>query len=433
MRRIVMRVHHLVSAVGVLMVVGCSSADPEAIAPPGGDDDGLLQPPPAGQGLQLKMVSTIAPGQEIERCKFYQVPAEGLNINTAVVRYVPGSHHVLLYRTSHMSIPTTTRDGKPLGVDANGVFDCAEGAPAEFDVTGVVAGAQSSNAKNAATFPPGVAAKIPAGTVLIINTHYLNSSMAPLVAEARLNLYTLADQDVVEEGGFLFFYNPFIRVPARSAATSRMRCTLPHDIKLVSGQSHMHKRGVGYVANIVEPSGAMQPIYESHDWEDVPIGDWSPGMQLHKGQSIDYTCQFQNSEDRQVAQGATTKDEMCMFLGNYYPRYPEIENCGIPTLGQGVTFIGTGNADGKTTLECLNANQGSKETEGDLYGCVQDSCPAVAEQVTAHLVCQISESGPSGACGAVCGGPAANEEACGACMQAKCGPAVQALGAAACN
>ncbi|MET0595170.1 MAG: hypothetical protein ABW133_20890, partial [Polyangiaceae bacterium] len=71
-----------------------------------------MKPPPADQGLQLKMVSTIAPGQEIERCKFFQVPAEGMNINSAVVRYVPGSHHVLLYRTSYTSIPTTTREGK---------------------------------------------------------------------------------------------------------------------------------------------------------------------------------------------------------------------------------------------------------------------------------------------------------------------------------
>ncbi|HMJ52844.1 MAG TPA: hypothetical protein VK540_12235 [Polyangiaceae bacterium] len=256
-----MRLYHVGSVAGVWLLMGCSSADPQSPPPGGGDNDTLLEPPAAGQGLQLKMVSTILPGQEIERCKFFQVPAEGLNVNSAVVRYVPGSHHVLLYRTSMKSIPTVVRSGTPLAVDENGVFDCAEGAAADWDVTGVVAGAQSAKAKNAATFPPGVAAKLDPGTVLIINTHYLNASGNPLIAEARLNLYTLPEKDVVQEGGFLFFYNPFIRVPARSSASSRMRCTLSDDITLISAQSHMHRRGVGYTANVVEPSdGSLTQI-----------------------------------------------------------------------------------------------------------------------------------------------------------------------------
>ena len=427
-----MRLHHAVSAMGVWLLTGCSSAD--GIAPPTGGDgnpDGLLEPPPAGQGLQLKMVSTIEPGQEIERCKFFQVPAGGLNVNSAVVRYVPGSHHVLLYRTSHKSIPTTTSSGQTVTADENGVFDCPEGAAADWDITGVVAGAQSPKAKNAATFPAGVAAKLAPGTVLLINTHYLNTTSKPLVAEARLNLYTLPDKDVVHEGGFLFFYNPFIRIPARGAASSRMRCTLSQDITLISAQSHMHKRGVGYVANVIEPSdGSMTPIYESHDWEDVPITEWSPGMSLRKGQSIDYTCQFQNPEDRQVRQGATTKDEMCMFLGNYYPRNPEIEACGVSTAGTGATFIGTGTADGKTTLDCLSKHGGA-EDPGNLYGCVQDSCPAIGEQVTGHLTCQIVTTSEKGACEAACSGD--NAEACGACVQAACGAAISALATASCN
>ena len=425
-----MRLHLFVSTLGVWLLTGCSSADPQA--PAGDDPNSLLEPPPSGQGLQLKMVSTIAPGQEIERCKFFQVPAGGLNVNEAIVRYVAGSHHVLLYRTSHTSIPSATRSGKAINADENGVFDCTEGAAADWDVTGVVAGAQSSKAKNAATFPPGVAAKLPAGTVLVINTHYLNATSQPLVAEARLNLYTLPDKDVVQEGGFLFFYNPFIRVPARSSASSRLRCTLAQDITLISAQSHMHRRGVGYTAHIVEPSdGSLTPIYESHDWEDVPIAEWSPGMSLRAGQAIDYTCQYQNPEDRQVAQGGTTKDEMCMFLGNYYPRNRELESCGITTAGAGATFIGTGTADGKTTLECIGKYGGNKDTTAELYGCVQDSCPAIGEQLTGHLKCQITETGQGGTCAAACS--TGDGEACGACMSTACGAAMGALQNANCN
>jgi hypothetical protein len=427
-----MSLRHFGSVAGVWLLLGCSSSADPLSPPAGGDGNDVLEPPPAGQGLQLKMVSTIAPGHETERCKFFQVPAEGMNVNRAVVRYVPGSHHVLLYRTSMTSIPTQTRSGQALSVDENGVFDCAEGAAADWDINGVVAGAQSPKAPSAASFPAGVAAKLEPGAVLIINTHYLNASSEPLVAEARLNLYTLADKDVVQEGGFLFFYNPFIRIPARSAASSRLRCTLNQDITLVSGQSHMHRRGVGYVANIAEPStGQLSQIYESHDWEDVPLAEWSPGMSLRAGQAIDFTCQYQNTEDRQIAQGATTKDEMCMFLGNYYPRNVELEGCGISSAGGGATFIGTGAADGKTTLECLNQYGASEETTAEFYGCVQDSCPAIGEQVTGHLKCQITATSPGGGCAEVCS--SGNPMDCGACMNTACGAATSALATANCN
>ena len=60
-----MRLHHVVSVTGVCLLMGCSSTDPLAPPEPGGDPNDLLAPPPAGQGLQLKMLSTIAPGHEI--------------------------------------------------------------------------------------------------------------------------------------------------------------------------------------------------------------------------------------------------------------------------------------------------------------------------------------------------------------------------------
>jgi hypothetical protein len=154
-------------------------------------------------------------------------------------------------------------------------------------------------------------------------------------------------------------------------------------------------------------------------------------MALRKGQAIDYTCQYQNPEDRQVAQGATTKDEMCMFLGNYYPRNAKLEACGISTAGDGATFIGTGTANGSTTLQCLSQYGGSDDTTAELYGCVQDSCPAIAEPLTTHLKCQITETSERGACGAACSNGSAAD--CASCMTAACGSAISALDAAKCD
>jgi hypothetical protein len=359
-----------------------------------------------------------------------------LNVNHATVRYVAGSHHVLLYRTDYTSVPTTTRSGAPAPVpDENGVFDCADGASADWEVNGVVGGAQSAKASDAASFPPGVAVKLTPGMILVVNTHYLNVTSAPLRAEARINLYTIPDKDVTTEGGQLFFYNPFIRIHAQSTAAARMSCPITQDITLVNGQSHMHKRGTDYVANLTETvNGTLNPIYESHDWENVPVSSWQPGMALHQGQSIDYTCFYQNGENREITQGQTTKDEMCMFLGSYYPRNRELEQCQQLVPGQGATFIGTGTADGAKTLQCFRSagmSQDQSARKATYFGCVVDSCPAIATPLTAYVKCQLASSGAAGVCASSCDGT--NPTACSECMLAACGDSINALSTVPCN
>ncbi len=121
---------------------------------------------------------------------------------------------------------------------------------------------------------------------------------------------------------------------------------------------------------------------------------------------------------------------MCMFLGNYYPRNPELEVCGLAETG-GATFIGTGTADGKTTVQCINKYGGSPETTADFYGCIQDSCPAIGEQLTGHLKCQIMATSDGGPCAAACN--TGSPEECGGCMTTTCGAAMSALENAQCN
>jgi hypothetical protein len=415
----------------VSLVVAAAACSSSSSSTP--DDSVLLAPPAEGQGVQISMVSTIAPGQEIERCKFYQVPPGGMNINRATVRYAAGSHHVLVYRTSYLEIPHTTLAGTEITPNAEGVFDCTNGAAGDWDVDGVVAGAQSFGGKDAAQFPPGVAAKLPGGTVLIINTHYLNVSDKPLQAEARINLQTIADAAVITEGGFLFFYNPFIFVRPQSTGAARMSCPIVQDIKLVSGQSHMHRRGVAYEALLVDSSAAASSLYESDDWENVPVKEWLPtGMDLSAGQAIDYTCHYSNTEDRVVTQGLTTKDEMCMFLGAYYPRNRELEACPTLVPGKGATYIGSGASDGSTTLACLGQAFSAPHASSNekLFGCVVDSCPAAAKALTGYLNCRIGGGREGASCHEACaGGP----EACGTCLTAACEADKTGLAGTACN
>jgi hypothetical protein len=370
------------------------------------------------------MQSVLMPGQEIERCKFFVAPADGLYINGGETRYTPGSHHVLLFTTPYTSIPTKTLGGKD--IDTSGVFDCASGATGDWEVTGVVGGAQTATAPPL-HLPEGIALKVEPGSVLLMNTHYLNATPNPVTTEVRVNVYTIHKEALQAEAGVIFFYNPFIRVPGMSSASARMACPVLSDVTLVNGQSHMHRRGVGYVANLVDAQGnRMQELYTNDSWENVPIKQYTDTT-LKTGTFVDYRCDYKNDEDRTVLQGRTTKDEMCMFVGVYYPRNVQFENCAMTadraTSDLNGRYIGSGKAACIDTLLCT---AGAK-SEDSYYGCVVNSCPTAATQLSDAMHCQFRVTADGGECAAVCKGGGSD---CGTCVQNRCAAEISACSSA---
>jgi hypothetical protein len=418
-------------ALGIgLAATGCS--DDSAPASPGGATTDLLAPPRSGQGVQLKMVSTLAAATETERCMFYQVPPEGLYVNRQEIRYSPGSHHVLVFLTPYGEIPTRNERGQT--VDTGGVFECGEGGPtANWKVNGVVGGAQKADAPPVVEgLPADTAMVVPGGSVLMMNTHYLNASTRPLETDARINLYLMPKEQVRREAGIIFFYNPFIHVAGNSRASARMSCPIRKDITLVNGQSHMHKRGVDYVAYLTDAEGnRLDELYRTKEWEEVVLRKYEPGKQLLAGQQIDYQCGYDNKEDRTVIQGLATTDEMCMFLGLYYPRDPQTEFCALDEEAQAVSlgarWIGSGTADGAATADCLTRAMGKDGGDAALYACVVNSCEKISVPLTESARC-LALSG--GKCEAQCQG---GGDACGTCMRAMCDGPFDQLTAASCN
>lgn len=407
------------------ITVGCGG-DP---APP------LLPPPAAGEGVQIAMTSTIESGFETERCMFYRVPAEGLYVNREEVRYTPGSHHVLLFKTPYTDLPTATVRGEV--VDTSGVFDCGEnGATGDWDIVGAAGGAQS------AAGPPGVdglpsdtAFKIDGGSLLLVNAHYLNAGDKPLEAQIFINLYTIPAAQVTREAGILFLYNPFIHIAAQSSNQAREVCPLAKDVTLVNAQSHMHKRGVSYVADLLDASGSkLQEIYTSSTWEHVVSKTMEPSLTISAGQMIDFRCNYVNDETHTISQGRTTRDEMCMFIGLYYPKDTKTEVCSLTNDWSGrylaANWIGTGTATGAQTAGCLQVATGASAAAGAADACVVNACPAISAETSNAVRCLGSKG--LGMCATQCGGTAPDPAVCSACVSEKCTPAMTALAGAAC-
>ena len=402
--------------------VGCSS------------DSGPTSPlvaPPVGQGLQIKMTSKLEAGLETERCMFWRVPAEGMAVNRQEIVYTPGSHHVLVFMTPYTEIPTTTLGGKT--IDTSGVFDCGEnGATGDWEVNGVAGGAQSAHGTPGIDgLPSDTAFKIGGNALLLVNAHYLNASDKELDAEIYINMYTVPPEQVTREAGILFFYNPFISVPSGSAAVAREVCGVNKDITLVNAQSHMHKRGVGYTANLLDATGAqMQEIYTTTTWEHVVAKQMNPALPLSAGQMIDFRCEYMNNEDHRISQGRTTRDEMCMFVGLYYPKDTKTELCGMTDDWGGrylaANWIGNGNVGGAATAGCLQAATSATAMPGDFDACVTNACAAISVPTSSAVRCLASRG--LGQCATECGG--SDRAACSACVGEKCTPAMTALATA---
>ncbi len=397
----------------------------------------FLAAPAAGTGVQIRMTSQVAAGDETERCRFYKVPAEGLNLVREELKFTAGSHHVLIYQTTYKEIPTKTISGETL--DTAGVFDCVKNGPTgDWETIGLLGGSQSPNSPPTIDgMPEGTAIKIAGGSILLVDAHYLNASANSLTTEIYINLHSIASDKVKQEAGVLFFYNPFILVPSMGEGVARQRCPISKDINLVVAQSHMHRRGVDYMARIVDPVAQTDTeLYHTEKWADIDSKILNPIQVLKAGQLIDFACKYKNTESRVVTQGRTTKDEMCVFAGVYYPRDIKTEYCSLTNdfsgRFMGGLWIGNGTKTGAQTAGCFQGAKATSEDKGaSFFGCVTDSCPKSSKETSDVARC-LSTSG-LGMCATDCAGATANPANCKTCIGTKCTPAFTALAAATCQ
>jgi hypothetical protein len=339
---------------------------------------------PEAPHLRLEMSTTIAPGAEVEHCKFVTVPDAW--INRDAIDFASGSHHVLVYQTPYPTIPTEKDDGTP--VDTSGVFDCSDGATNGWSISKLIGGSQNAAGDSVLAFPPDVGLHI--GGVLLINVHYINATDAAITPTVAIDLFTMEESEVAQEGDILFLYNPIIGIQPNATSRASWSCPVYADITIANAQSHMHARGVGYEASV---DGAA-PFYVNDRWEHVPVQRYD-NFVVHAGSRLDYHCDYQNTENRSIYQGPRTTDEMCMLIGSYYPADPRTAACRDPS-GQlpGGDWIGNGTASCAATLGCLQSATGFP----GVTDCMLAAAPVVAHPASELLRCLMVADDPGAEC-----------------------------------
>jgi hypothetical protein len=392
----------------------CACGDAAKTSPAQHPDAGTLQPAsmPGCAALELsskgaaavfEIGQTIDSGRELEVCALYQVGPQDIWLNSTDTVLSKGSHHGLLWLTDYDTLPDQDRQGDPITVGK--VVPCESAATGRFSVIRPLAGSQGvSNITAPGVFPSDVAERIPANSYVVMNLHMLNTTDAPIDACMKAAVNAIPKEQVAQQAGVLFFYNPSIAVPANSKAEARMACPITQDIMLRTSVSHMHARGVGYHASWLDGSpfasgtSEVQKLYETTSWDSPSDMIWPEPLQLKAGSFIDYTCQYENPEARDIAQGYDTTDEMCMFTGAYWPFDASMSFCG----GGSPSFpIGSGTTDGPGFMNCFltqSQRRGATEQCGSdgctdyaarvaFQSCFTDACPAVGEFAGPYFGC----------------------------------------------
>lgn len=239
----------------------------------------------------------VAPGTELVMCTYVRADnEEAADITLFHSEQSEGGHHLIVYTVDHaIDLPPSL---------------CSQGGQPSWNQ--VVA---SQLKKEDQKFPEGVGYHIKPHQQFVLETHYINTTSAPLSASSSLELTFAEEGTVKQRAGTYFFGTMNIDVPPNGTFSKTALCKPPVPMTLHTMFGHEHRRGVGVSVGHAPGAGAMSPVYETKEWDAPPVAVFEEGMSLTTSDTIQVTCDWKNDEPT----GARFPHEMCFAIGYYWP------------------------------------------------------------------------------------------------------------------
>lgn len=253
-------------------------------------------PPSGSQSVTLKTdFIDVAPGGETFQCQNYANPiGKDVDILYSESHMTPGSHHMFAFREPGLS------DGPLQGCGG-------------LEFTEFVHSAQTPD--QVLTYPAGVGRFFPASDGIRILAHYLNTGTSPLHAQVTVTFNYVDTNQVQYHAAQIFLNNATLRVPPGQSTVSHSY-SLPQDIKLLGGVSHMHRHATGFTSSTSDG----RVLYEGTDWNEPKEAVFDPPMEISAGTRITWACTYNNTSGSTLTFGeSAATNEMCIFSGTFYP------------------------------------------------------------------------------------------------------------------
>jgi len=226
----------------------------------GGAGGGSADPP--GTVTLTTESFQLPPGAEVYKCQNFDNPFGGRD--TAVQRIVtdmaPGSHHLHVYNLTE----GTSRS----------LEDCTIS-----DFHALVHAAGSPHAET--QYPAGMATRLRGSAGVRIQLHYLNTTQSALTVGASLKLSPVDAATVTKWVAQLYLNRVILSVPPGAGRTVTTTCSIPAvygPINLIGGGTHMHMRGIHFVAN----TSTGIKLAETDQWDEPPPITYNPPILMNR-------------------------------------------------------------------------------------------------------------------------------------------------------
>lgn len=257
-------------------------------------------PPSDPNTASIKMDDfTVAPGAEVFMCQDFDNPFAGTDvaIGRSESTMTSGSHHLHVYYGADGSSRT--------------IAPCADNS--EFRPMIHLATVPHLVSE----YPPGMAAKLKGTINLRMQVHYLNTTIDELHAQVSLKLTKVDPSTIQQWVGQMHFNRTAMQIQPGNGQVLTTSCTIPSTfgpIGLLNAVSHMHRRGVHFVAE----TSTGRSLFDTTEWDEAPPVNYDPPVTVNPGESIKWTCTYNNDTGMTLTFGdSALKNEMCIYIARF--------------------------------------------------------------------------------------------------------------------
>lgn len=170
------------------------------------------------------------------------------------------------------------------------------------------------------------AVRLPAHTQLVMQSHYVNTNLKPILVRDVGNLVFLPENEERIEANYFAIHDGDFSVPPTNASYKHsVDCVIDQPVQFASIIGHMHEWGQRVTVEKIEASGNTM-IYEVADWgpqfRDAPPVTHYPldnALSMNTGDTMRLTCEWVNDTGETLG----FPNEMCDSMLVYYPARPE--------------------------------------------------------------------------------------------------------------
>jgi hypothetical protein len=289
----------VVGALGAACSAATAPSDPNRVA-------GFDPPPPAAGEVQIfsPIVRSVPPGGDLLYCSYIANPFGDKEVDVVAATGLESrfGHHALL-----MSVNA--------GFKAGDSHVCTDG---DMNDARFLAGA--SDAASNVDIPSGIGFRIKPGGVILVQTHWINSSSQPIDGQAAFNV-ALRPPDSARQNAQLFAsLTSDFKVPAHGPAHAVGECVIQEPLQFFTLGGHEHELGTHVTIDKVA-GGTTTNLYDQEwkpEYQSNPPRNHYPvdaPLTLAKGDVLRITCDWKNAGDQDVV----FPREMCVVFGMVFP------------------------------------------------------------------------------------------------------------------